>query len=585
MVVLTTRILAVMVLLVAFPLTAQKLEDLLEEREAEEEEIRRIRGTETEPAGEGDEPLSGRLRLPAGEQVERLRFSQDRPIDPEHYIVGPGDVLQLYIWGEFDLSYMLQVDPEGRIVIPTVHDLMVSGQTLRQAKERIREAAETKYPGVEMSITLTSMRYFTVYATGAVLDQGSQIVHPTARVSDLIEKAGGYVDELRGASITEEVGGKTVSRVRRFQERPVSRRLIGLHHGDGTVDQVDLDMFHATGQIELNPYLRMGDVVHVRYRQQEVYAYGAVNEPGAQEYRAGDMLTDLVTLAGGLTGEAPLDEVQIWRFLPGSPETELHDLIPAGSGVTSLTQIPDVALQPNDMVFFRGRSEWQATPTVHVHGQVRYRGRYRIYPGTSRLRDLIERAGGFTENASLHNATLIRMKARESSDPELERLRRLQSVSGLADMSPEDRAYLKTKARERKGLVAVDFVQLFREDDEGHNVLLEGGDVVFVPERRLTVRVSGQVKQPGLITYDPSLTVGDYLGQAGGFAWRASKRGARLIRARTGIREELERGLVPEPGDEIWIPEKEYFDWWAFTQSTMRTVAEALTLVVLIRSL
>jgi hypothetical protein len=51
------------------------------------------------------------------------------------------------------------------------------------------------------------------------------------------------------------------------------------------------------------------------------------------------------------------------------------------------------------------------------------------------------------------------------------------------------------------------------------------------------------------------------------------------------MREELERDLILEPGDEIWIPEKEHRDWWAFTQSTIRTLAESLTILVLIRTL
>ena len=75
-----------------------------------------------------------------------------------------------------------------------------------------------------------------------------------------------------------------------------------------------------------------------------------------------------------------------------------------------------------------------------------------------------------------------------------------------------------------------------------------------------------------------------YLGKAGGFAWGANKGGARLIRARTGVRERLEGDLTVEAGDEIWVPEKEYRNWWEFTQSTMRTIAETLTLVVLVRS-
>ena len=562
---------------------AQELDDLLQESEEEESELRKIHGTEIGAEDEG--AITGRLRLPKGEEVERLRLSQDREIDPEFYIVGPGDIIQLYIWGEFDLSYMLQVDPEGNVLIPTIDAFHVAGLSLSEVKESIHRVAQEKYSGVKVTITLSSMRFFTVYATGAVLREGSLIVHPTTRVSDLIEKAGGYLDELRGATIEEEVGGKRVTRVRRVQNQPASRRAIELRHGDGTVERVDLDMFFATGQIERNPYVRMGDVVHVHFRQNEVYLYGGVNEEGEQEFLAGDTVGDLITLAGGLHGAAPLAEAQLWRFLPDGVTNEVVDLAAVGGGELSLEAIGDFPLQPDDMLFLRTRSDWQQSPAVQVYGEVGFRGRYRILQGETRLRDIIEEAGGLTEGASLPHATLIRVKLRGLADPELARLRSLQAVSGLADMTPEDRAYLKTKGRERRGRIAVDFQRLFAEGDESQNILLEGGDVIFIPEERRTISVSGQVKTPGLIDFVEGGTVAYYLNKAGGYGWRANRGGARLIRARTSMREELDKKQVVEPGDEIWVPEKEYRDWWAITRSTVRTLAEGLAIIVLAGSI
>ena len=97
--------------------------------------------------------------------------------------------------------------------------------------------------------------------------------------------------------------------------------------------------------------------------------------------------------------------------------------------------------------------------------------------------------------------------------------------------------------------------------------------------------MSGQVEKPGLIDYEQGSTVGHYLELAGGFTYDAEKRGARLIRSRTGLREELEGDLIVEAGDEIWVPQNERINFWEFTQSTIRTVAEALTLLILVRSI
>jgi len=567
------------------PLSAQdSLEELVEQSQEEEAELEQLPGTQG--LGVEDEPFSGRVRLPTGEDVERLRISQDRQIDPDTYIIGPGDVLQLYIWGEFDLPYQLQVTPEGDVVIPTVEAFRVSDHTLTEVKQLILDAARAKYPGVEITVTLVSMRFFTVYVTGAVLREGSFIVQPTTRVSDLIERAGGYLDDLRGGTIEEDVGGKTVRRVRRFHNRPASRRSIQLIHGDGSTENVDLDMFLATGYIEFNPYVRMGDVVHINFREQEFYIYGATNREGKQEFRPGDTVDDLVTLANGLHSDAPLEKVEVWRFRENTEETEIITLgdntIPEKQFVYD--DIRDFPLAPKDMVFMRAISNWQQMPTVWVSGEVRNRGRYRITQGVTRLRDVIAEAGGLTEDASLIGAKLVRTKQRIVIDPELQRLRQLQKVTGLADMTPEDRAYLKTKGREERGRAAVDFERLYLADDETQNLLLEGGDVVFIPTSRRTISISGQLQKPGLVDFEAGRRVDYYLDKAGGYSYGANKGGARLIRARTGIRERLKGNLIVEAGDEIWVPEKEYRNWWAFFQGTMRTVAETLTLVVLIRS-
>ncbi len=562
-----------------------EIQSLIDDSAEEEAELNNIPGANI--PGLNNDIVSGKVRMPSGEEVERLRISQDREVDPEEYIVGPGDVLQLYIWGEFDLSYMLQVDPEGNVLIPTVGAFRVSEKTLADAKEHIYDAAQDKYPGVEVSISLASMRFFTAYVTGAVLSEGSFTIHPATRVSDLIERAGGFLDELRGTTIQEEVGGRKVTRARQIQNRPAGRRTIRLMHRNGDTEDVDLSMFLATGDLKHNPYVRMGDVLHVGFSKEAVYVFGAVNQEGPQEYRKGDTFGDLITLAKGVRVDEPLMRAELWRFETGTENAQeivLGDNTVAGQEF-DLDDLTDVPLQPNDMVFLRSRSLWQQMPTVLVYGEVKYRGRYRIVEGQTRVRDIVDGpAGGLTDKASLIASKVIRSKLRNQVDPELDRLRRLSQVSGLADMTAEDKAYLKTKGREEKGRAAMDFERLYVAGDESQNILLESGDVIYIPTERRTISASGQIKKPGLIDFEEGRTVSYYIERAGGYSYGADRDGARLIRARTGLREELENNLIVEAGDELWVPEKERINVWEFTQSTMRTIAETLTLIILIRS-
>ena len=478
---------------------SQDLEDLLEESEEEQLELRQI--PRSDVPGQALEDVS-RVRLPRGEEVEKLRISQDREIDPEAYIVGPGDLLQLYIWGEWDRAYPLQVDPEGYILIPTINALHVSNLTLAEAKRQIVAAAQEKYANVPITVTLSSMRFFTVYLTGAVVNEGSVTVHPLTRVSELIETSGGFLDDLKGATIEETVEGKKITRARRLSLQPTARRSIQVIHRDGTSDEVDLPMFQATGDISFNPYLKMGDVVHVPYRRNEIYVYGSVNKVGVQEYRPGDTVGTLLKLAGGIRSNAPLEIAEVWRFREDGKTTYVIDLSDTSSagGLVEVDHVEHFPLQAKDMLFVRTRADWQLTPTVVIYGEVKYHGHYRVIPGHTRLRDIVEQAGGFTENASLIQSKVLRSRSRVQVDPELERLLALQKVSGLADMSPEDKAYIKTKGREERGRLAVDFGRLFMDNDESQNLLLEGGDVIFVPEVRRTVSMSGQLQKPGSST-------------------------------------------------------------------------------------
>ena len=563
-----------------------ELQSLVEDSAQDEAELNNIPGANI--PGLDNNIISGRMRMPSGEEVEKLRISQDLEVNPDVYIVGPGDVLQLYIWGEFDLSYMLQVDPEGNVLIPTVGAFRVSDKTLSVVKQFIYDAAQSKYPGVDISISLASMRFFTAYVTGAVIREGSFVIHPTTRVSDLIERSGGFLDELQATTVEEDANGNKVTRVRQIKNRPTGRRTIKLIRRDNSVVNVDLEMFNSTGDVIHNPYVRMGDVVNVGYRNESAYVFGAVNLEGEQEYRAGDTVGDLVALAKGLRTDAPLVMAELWRFEPG---TENVIKIPLGNNQVAgqeftYEDIKGTPIQPNDMIFIRARSLWQQMPTVVVYGEVKYRGRFRIVPGETRLRDIIDgAAGGLNENASLIASKVIRTKMRNQVDPELDRLHKLAEVSGLTDMSSEDKAYLKTKGREEKGRAAVDFERLYRQNDDRQNILLESGDVIYIPTVRGTISVSGQLQKPGLIDFEEGRTVRYYLNQAGGYSYGADKGGARLIRARTGVREKLKDNLVVEAGDELWIPEKERVNIWAFTQSTVRTIAETLTLIILIRSL
>ena len=164
------------------------------------------------------------------------------------------------------------------MLIPTVGSFHVSEMTLADAKQLVCDAAQKKISRCGNNNFSREYAFFHGVHNGRSAQRGSFTIHPATRVSDLIERAGGFLDELRGSSIQEEVDGRKVTRVRRIQNRPAGRRSIQINHRGGDQEIVDYDMFLATGRAEHNPYIRMGDMLHVGFRGESLYVYGAINQ-------------------------------------------------------------------------------------------------------------------------------------------------------------------------------------------------------------------------------------------------------------------------------------------------------------------
>ena len=555
----------------------EEIELLIGEGKKEKAELEQL---ESELEGlEVEEGILGKVRLTRGEETPTRLIAQDRAVDPEHYVVGPGDVLQFYIWGEFDISYMLLVDPEGGILIPSVGAFDVGNKTLTQVRNMVFVSARENYPNVEISLNIESMRFFTVYITGAMTHEGNIAVHPNKRVADAIDLAGGFIDELRGNIGEEIAGGKSVTRVRRLDALPTARRGLLVTHMDATVDTVDHTMYLSTGDLRHNPYLRMGDRIHVNFRKDTVSLFGPWFHEGTQEYRPGDTIAEIIALAGGRRHNDPIHYVEIWRWSKG---TEEYDVISVAGAINStipirVDEFSGFALQSKDQVFVRTVHEWQFGPRVTVFGEVRYNGNYRIELGQTRLRDVIRRAGGFTEEAALDLATVS--STRSKPEPELERVQKLRRIGKLR---PEDQSYLESKVVDKQGDIVVDFVRLFAENDESQNIVMSGGDALYIPRKRAIVKISGAFENPGLISYIPGKGVDYYAHLTGGFTHLADRDAARLIRAVGGLRLKFDHNLIVEESDEIWVPTRPHRDWWQIAETWTKVVTQILTAVVIV---
>jgi protein involved in polysaccharide export with SLBB domain len=210
---------------------------------------------------------------------------------------------------------------------------------------------------------------------------------------------------------------------------------------------------------------------------------------------------------------------------------------------------------------------------------VLYPGVYAIEEGTTKVGDLVRMAGGFTPEVSLPEAEMIRGYYMDVVDLEYERLKRME----IADMSKQEYEYFKTKSREKRGKISCDFVKLFQHNQKDQDILLKDGDLIRIPAKSLVVRVSGNVVNPGLVSFEAEEDYTVYIEKAGGYSWRASKGGVRVIKEVTGEWVKPGKSTRIDPGDTIWIPGKPDRDYWGFFKDTMMVLGNMATLYLVVR--
>jgi len=488
---------------------------------------------------------------PSWQQLPPGTQALERALSAKEYFIGPGDGIVIGIWGERNLSYSLTITPEGKILIPGVGEFFVSGLNLDQLREKMREEINRVFHNVEVTVTLTKLRLFEVYVLGEVKRPGIYLATAIDHVSELIQKAGGLTQRA-------------------------SRRRIELRRGGKLFKKADLFRFSALGDLEANPQVKDGDVIYVPQAKSKVSIYGAVYFPGTYEILPGETLGDLIEMARGFHPSAYLDSVEVAKFTEDNTTIERKYV----SFNDTTASAVDLLLEDGDRVFVRSIPKWHYERSVTVEGEVKYPGIYPINKDETTLTEIIQRAGGFTSEASLEEAKVIRSVSESLKDAEFERLKNLPP----SEMTDTEYEYYKMRCREVKGQMVVDFKRLFINGDKSQDIILKNGDRIIVPKFKNFINVTGQVAFPGNIKYQKGLSVDDYIKLAGGYAWNARKGKTRVIKARTG--EWLWKKEVKqlEPGDTIWVPEKPERDWWELGQEIITAAAQVATVILVIQN-
>jgi protein involved in polysaccharide export with SLBB domain len=502
-------------------------------------------GIDTEYADDGrPEVFGGGVLMPANS-------AQPGAVDPTEYVVGPGDVFLLNLTGSVTHAFTLPVGPEGTLFLPAIGSVNLAGLTLAQARTEVLHRIAAQYRGVTADFRLTQARTMQVYLTGSVRLPGPVTVEGYGRIADVLTDALLMPDASRRNIV-----------IHRHARTPAT----------GTDVVADLVRFRLTGDMSGNPRLRDADVIYVPAVRCSVEVRGAVPHPDTYELGSSDSLRTLIALAGDPLPSAN-GEGLLLRFRDShttdSTSFRLDDVM---SGAFS------PALRDGDHVFLYLQPRFHVLEQAAIEGEVRRPGAYPLVPGRTRLTDLVHAAGGFLDRANLASIRVFRGTAgSHDADPEVERLAHLSRH----EMTSSEYEVLRSRITAQREAYRIDWARLQQLPEL--DVVMQDGDIVRVEPVVAWVRVEGEVRRPGVVTFDPSRSIADYVRLSGGFSRRAARGQVRVTRSITG-QSILGRDVgALSSGDLIWVPERGEVPVWQTTQAVILVLAQVATVILAIK--
>jgi len=301
---------------------------------------------------------------------------------------------------------------------------------------------------------------------------------------------------------------------------------------------------------------------------------GMVVKPGQYPWHPGMTLRELVLLARGPRVGASLKEAEIARLPEDRAKGQLATTIREPMDSTYLFQrdssgrfvgppgpttpgsgAPEVKLEPYDNVLILKQPEFDFQRTVVVAGEVRYPGTYSLRSKSERLADIIGRAGGLTTQAYPDGIRFVR-------------------TSGV-------------------GRINVDLTRALKDTMSRHNLILQAGDSIHVPEYQPSVKVLGAVNSPGSVLWQQGRELDYYVSAAGGFSYRADKGRVNVRYANGDVRTKrkslfFSSSPKPGPGSEVFVPVRDTTQGTNYVQlfgSIAQIIASTVTAIYVIKHL
>ncbi|MFC1617431.1 SLBB domain-containing protein [Candidatus Margulisiibacteriota bacterium] len=209
------------------------------------------------------------------------------------YILGPGDVLSIKLWGKIVREIEVTIDKEGKIVIPDIGKIYLWQMKFSKAQKIIQKELGKKYVNFEANVTLGKMRTIKVFVLGEVKYPGAYRVSPMATSFQALYEAGG-------------------------PKKSGSMRSIKISRGKGRKKKdirIDLYKYLIYGDSSQDVNLKDNDIIFVSPIGKVVKITGNVNRSAIYEIKGKTSVNDMIRIAGGLSADSYHKRLQLERIV------------------------------------------------------------------------------------------------------------------------------------------------------------------------------------------------------------------------------------------------------------------------------
>jgi protein involved in polysaccharide export with SLBB domain len=485
----------------------------------------------------------------------------DFPASPD-YVLGPGDGLTINLWGGVNQRLTSTVDHEGRVNLPEIGPVLVSGKSLSEVQQVVQRTLQTQFRDVSADVSLSRLRTIRVYVVGDVNGPGAYDVSSLSTPLNVLLAAGGPTS----------LG---------------SLRVVQHYRGDTLVQQVDLYDLLLHGNRSNLKRLESGDTLLVPPVGAQIRIDGMVRRPALYELHGETTLAQAMALAGGMLPTAALNRIEVQRLEAHEKRTMVSlDLSGASAPAEIENKLATFAVQDRDEIHIFPIATFNQD-AVYLRGHVLRQGRYSYKPGMT-LADLVSSYADLLPEPSTRYAEIIRLAppdfrpnvesvdlgaalANPAAAPKLQPLDTVRifsrfdfedvpmvSVSGAVrrpgTFQTAGQIHFRDAVQLAGGLTpdaSIDSAQVIRpmpdsslqvlsirlrdalDGDPIQNVLLQPRDRILIQENVLaddprSVVINGEVANPGRYPLTAGLRVSDLIQLAGGLKRSAETRSADL---------------------------------------------------------